>query len=261
MLADEVGAAVAVRGGVSAGVRPGVGATGGGVSAGVTFGVEAAGAAGGDVSGGVRSGVGATVGTDGAPGEPAPEASGLAQAQSATSKATIRTGDTGALPTQGPTMAHRGQYDDRRSGYDERRSKRRQPLGCGAGGRAVNVGRAMKNAIDTELAPLLANARILVFEYDRDGFLMSASGSCLGGSDPALEVRSGLVSPDVVRRAVGGAAVVEQLSVHGRRIAMRHDPVRGPSGRIDRVVVTAVDVTDLGRSHEGAVPAWLAALP
>lgn len=119
----------------------------------------------------------------------------------------------------------------------------------------------MKNGIDTELAPLLASARILIFEYDRDGFLMSASGSCLGGGDPALEVRSGLVSPDVVRRAVSGSAVVERLTVHGRQIAMRHDPVRGPSGTVDRVVVTAVDVTELARSHEGAVPAWLAELP
>lgn len=132
----------------------------------------------------------------------------------------------------------------------------------------MNVWAAMKNGIDTELAPLLASAHILIFEYDRDGFLLSAMGSCLGGGvppggsmDPALEVRSGLVSPDVVRRAVSGSAVVYRLTVHGRQIAMRHDPVRGPSGTVDRVVVTAVDVTDLARSHEGAVPAWLAALP
>lgn len=119
----------------------------------------------------------------------------------------------------------------------------------------------MKNAIDTELAPLLANARILIFEYDRDGYLVSASGSCLGSGDPALEVRSGLVSPDVVRRAVSGTAVVERLTVNGRQIATRHDPVRSPGGTVDRVVVTAVDVTDLAGADEGPVPAWLATLP
>lgn len=115
----------------------------------------------------------------------------------------------------------------------------------------------MTHRPNADIAALLARAGILMFEYDRDGFLIRASGSCLGGADAALEIRSGLVSPDVVRRATSGLAVVERVTVNGRQIAMRHEPVRGTDGRIERVVVTAFDVTDLSGAQHAPIPAWL----
>lgn len=91
----------------------------------------------------------------------------------------------------------------------------------------------------TELAPLLAEAGILIFEYDAEGFLLGAAGSCLGSPDPALEVRAGLASPDTVRRAVAGELVVEELRISDRTIAVRHEPVRTDRGDVERVVATA----------------------
>lgn len=119
----------------------------------------------------------------------------------------------------------------------------------------------MTHRPNADITALLARAGILMFEYDRDGFLLRASGSCLGGADAALEVRSGLVSPDVVRRATSGLAVVERVAVNGRQIAVRHEPVRGADGRVERVVVTAFDVTDLSGAQHALTPAWLRSLP
>ncbi len=101
----------------------------------------------------------------------------------------------------------------------------------------------MTTTSELDLAPLLARARILMFEYDADGFLLSASGSCLGSCDPELEVRAGLITPSAVRRACGGEEFVERVSVDGRTIAVRHQPVRGDGGGIDRVLVTAFDLS------------------
>ncbi len=118
----------------------------------------------------------------------------------------------------------------------------------------------MKQHTQAELGPLLADAGLLMFEYDTDGFLVRAVGSCLGGSDPALEVRSGLVSADVVRRAAAGRAFTVTVTVGRRRISVRHEPVLGGGGRVRRIVATAVDVTAV-RARARAVPAWLTALP
>ena len=98
----------------------------------------------------------------------------------------------------------------------------------------------MTNEIATELAPHLTHAGILMFEYDPDGFLVSATGSCLGTADPALEVRAGLVSSDVVRRVNTGEFVVSYERVGGRTIRVLHEPVRGTSGRVERILATAV---------------------
>lgn len=114
----------------------------------------------------------------------------------------------------------------------------------------------MKRHAKLELGALLADAGILMFEYDIDGFLIRALGSCVGSSDPALEVRSGLVSPDVVRRAISGRTVTAHLTVGTRRISVRHEPVRGEGGRVVRIVATAIDVTD-AKARERAIPAWL----
>jgi hypothetical protein len=117
----------------------------------------------------------------------------------------------------------------------------------------------MKQHTQAELGPLLADAGLLMFEYDRDGYLVRAIGSCLGGSDPMLEVRSGLVSADVVRRAVSGNTVNVTVPVGRRRISVRHEPVIGRNGRVERVVATAVDVT-VAKARARAVPAWLTSL-
>lgn len=102
---------------------------------------------------------------------------------------------------------------------------------------------------DLDLAPLLAKAGILMFEYDADGILLCATGSCLGAGDPELEVRMGLVTPASVRRATSGQMVVEWIRIEDRTIAVHHEPVRGEDcDHIERVVVTAFDVTDLGRA-------------
>lgn len=102
----------------------------------------------------------------------------------------------------------------------------------------------MMNMIASELAPLLAQAHILMFEYDADGFLVSAVGSCIGGSDPEMEVRAGLVTPSVVRRAASGERVVDRTRIGSRWIAVVHEPVRGERGRIERVLATAFDIGD-----------------
>lgn len=117
----------------------------------------------------------------------------------------------------------------------------------------------MKQHKQAELGPLLADAGLLMFEYDTDGFLIRAVGSCLGGSDAALEVRSGLVSSDVVRRAMAGRPLTVTVRVGSRRISVRHEPVIGRDGRVKRVVATAVDVTS-ARARARAVPAWLTSL-
>ena len=99
---------------------------------------------------------------------------------------------------------------------------------------------------DLDLAPLLAKAGILMFEYDADGILLCASGSCLGAGDPELEVRMGLVTPASVRRATSGQMVVEWIRIEDRTIAVHHEPVRGDDcDHVERVVVTAFDVTEL----------------
>lgn len=112
----------------------------------------------------------------------------------------------------------------------------------------------MMNEIATELGPLLAQAHILMFEYDRDGFLTSAVGSCVGGMEPDMEIRAGLVSPTVVRRAVSGERVVDRARIGGRWIAVLHEPVRGDGGRVERVLATAFDIGD--RVLPQQVSAW-----
>ncbi len=101
------------------------------------------------------------------------------------------------------------------------------------------------NDTGRDLEALLTKAGILMFEYDVDGFLLTASGSCLGGSDPAMEVHAGLVTPSVVRRAAGGEIVIDQVRVADRTISVRHEPVRGDDGRTVKVLATACDVTAL----------------
>jgi hypothetical protein len=98
---------------------------------------------------------------------------------------------------------------------------------------------------EIDLASLLAKAGILIFEYDADGYLLCASGSCLGGGDPELEVRMGLATPTSVRRATGGSMVVEWVRIADRTIAVHHEPVRSDREHIERVVATAFDITNL----------------
>lgn len=112
----------------------------------------------------------------------------------------------------------------------------------------------MMNEIASELAPLLAQAHILMFEYDPDGFLTSAVGSCVGGANPEIEIRAGLVSPAVVRRAVSGERVVDRARVAGRWIAIVHEPVRGERGQVERVLATAFDIGD--RALLDQIGAW-----
>lgn len=100
----------------------------------------------------------------------------------------------------------------------------------------------MKNDDERDLGPLLADAGILIFEYDVDGALLKASGSCLGGPDPSMEVRAGLVTPSTVRRASAGEILVDEVHVGGRTISVRHEPVRDANGAITRIVATACDV-------------------
>lgn len=115
----------------------------------------------------------------------------------------------------------------------------------------------MTSEIALELGPLLAQAHILMFEYDREGFLVSALGSCVGGTAPEIEVRAGLVSPEVVRRAVAGERVVDRARLVGRWIAVVHEPVRGERGQVERVLATAFDVD---RALPAQVTAWCEAL-
>jgi hypothetical protein len=117
----------------------------------------------------------------------------------------------------------------------------------------------MKQHTQAELGPLLADAGLLMFEYDTDGLLVRAVGSCLGGSDAALEVRSGLVSADVVKRAMEGRPLTVNVKVGKRRISVRHEPVLGRDGRVKRVVATAIDVT-IAKARANAIPAWLSSL-
>lgn len=88
-------------------------------------------------------------------------------------------------------------------------------------------------------------ARVLVFEYDADGFLVFAMGSCLGGPDPSIEVRAGLLSADVVRRALAGEVITERLVVSGRLVVVRHRPIWDEDGSVTRVRCAAVDATEL----------------
>lgn len=116
----------------------------------------------------------------------------------------------------------------------------------------------MTNEIAAELGPLLARAHILMFEYDTDGFLVSAVGSCLG-ADPDIEVRSGLTSPQVVRRAVAGERVVDRARILGRVITVIHEPVLGERGSVERVVATAFEVREsVGPPHLAEIRAALA---
>lgn len=112
----------------------------------------------------------------------------------------------------------------------------------------------MTNEIAPDLAALLAQAHILMFEYDADGFLLGAVGSCIGGPDPEIEIRAGLVSPAVVRRAAGGERVMDRTRVAGRWIAVVHEPVRGERGQIERVLATAFDIGD--RVFPAQLTAW-----
>lgn len=95
---------------------------------------------------------------------------------------------------------------------------------------------------ERDLGPLLADAGILMFEYDVEGSLLTATGSCLGGPDPSMEVRAGLVTPSAVRRASAGEILVDEVRIGGRTIAVRHEPVRDENGAVARVVATACDV-------------------
>ena len=118
----------------------------------------------------------------------------------------------------------------------------------------------MTNEIATELGPLLAQAHILMFEYDVDGFLMSAQGSCLGGADPQSALRAGCVSPAAERRAAAGARVVDSARIGARAIAVVHEPVRNERGQIERIVATALDVTERSTTAEPSAR-WLELLP
>lgn len=109
----------------------------------------------------------------------------------------------------------------------------------------------------TELGPLLARAHILMFEYDRDGFLVSAAGSILGG-DADVEVRSGLTSPQAVRRALAGERVIDRADVMGKRITVIHEPVLTDDG-VERVVATAFEErVSVGPPHLAQLRAALA---
>lgn len=114
------------------------------------------------------------------------------------------------------------------------------------------------NDDERDLEPLLTDAGILMFEYDVDGFLIRASGSCLGGADPTMEVHAGLVTPSIVRRAAAGQVVVDELRVADRTIAVRHEPVRDEAARVVRIVATACDVT---RRDERIAPPISGSLP
>lgn len=116
------------------------------------------------------------------------------------------------------------------------------------------------NEIELDLAPLLAKAGILVFEYDPDGFLLRAHGSALGYGDADLEVRAGLVTPESVRRAVAGAAFTERVRIGSRSIAVRHEPVCDENGRTQRVLATACDVSRIESAADTVVP-LIASLP
>ena len=118
----------------------------------------------------------------------------------------------------------------------------------------------MTNEIAAELGPLLAKAHILMFEYDADGFLVSATGSCLGGAAPEMEVRAGLVSPSVVRRAATGERVVDRTRIGSRSIAVIHEPVRDQRGHVRRILATAVDVTEPVAATDASAR-WLELLP
>lgn len=107
-----------------------------------------------------------------------------------------------------------------------------------AGPSRANV-RRMTTEVATTLAPVLAEAGILLFEYDLDGFFLGSAGSCLGGPDPEMEVRAGLAPPDVVRRATRGELVIHDVWILGRRISVRHEPVLSGRGEVERVVATA----------------------
>ena len=112
----------------------------------------------------------------------------------------------------------------------------------------------MANDGDRDLAPLLEKAGILMFEYDLDGILLCATGSCLGGGDPELEVRMGIVTPASVRRAISGQMVIEWIRIGDRTIAVHHEPVRGECDHVERVVVTAFDVTPVARQLRESAP-------
>ena len=99
------------------------------------------------------------------------------------------------------------------------------------------------NDDERDLAPLLARAGILMFEYDVDGFLLRASGSCLGGADPSIEVRAGLVTPSVARLAAAGQIVLDEIRIADRMIRVRHEPVRGEHGETVKIVATAYDMS------------------
>jgi hypothetical protein len=115
----------------------------------------------------------------------------------------------------------------------------------------------MTDEIAREIGPFLARAHILMFEYDRDGFLICAAGSCLG-ADAEVEVRAGLVSPHIVRRAVAGERVVERMEVMGRKVTVIHDPVLGEHG-VEKVVATAFEVKEIvGPPHLAELRAALA---
>lgn len=116
----------------------------------------------------------------------------------------------------------------------------------------------MTSEIAAELGELLAKARILMFEYDADGFLLSALGSCVGAQDPEIEVRAGLVSAGVVRRAAAGERVVERTRVAGHDVAVVHEPVRGERGRVERILATAFALD--GAAASARVDRRLAAL-
>ncbi len=96
----------------------------------------------------------------------------------------------------------------------------------------------MTTEIAIDLEALLSRAHILMFEYDADGYLLSASGSCLGGTDPRLEIRAGLITPQAVRRACSGERVVERTRLSGLDIEIVHEPVRSDRG-VERVRATA----------------------
>jgi hypothetical protein len=114
------------------------------------------------------------------------------------------------------------------------------------------------NDAERALGPLLSRAGILVFEYDLEGFLVNASGSCLGLPEPAMEVHAGLVTLSVADRAANGEVVIDRVHVMGRTISVRHEAVRDADGRPVKIVASACDVTAGARD---AALSMLAALP
>ena len=64
----------------------------------------------------------------------------------------------------------------------------------------------------------------------------------------------GLATPTSVRRAAAGQMVIEWIRIGDRTIAVHHEPVRSERDLIDRVVVTAFDVTPVASALRETAP-------